>query len=84
VSGQDQQTRPGPDVLRAFAYGNGITEIKMAALDQARELYGEKAMLKVEAMGHVGTAACWTPGGEQGRFCAYVYIRCLDLNEEDL
>jgi hypothetical protein len=84
VSEQDQQTRPGPDVLRAFAYGNDINEIKMAALDQARELYGEKALLRVESMGHVGTAACWIPGDKGGRFCAYVYIRCLSVPVEDL
>lgn len=83
MSDQEQQTRPGPDVLRAFAYGNDITEIKMAALDQARELYGEKALLRVESMGHVGTSAGWTPGGKGGRFCAHVYIRCLNLPEED-
>jgi len=73
--GQEQERRPGgPDVLEATVYGDGIPALERAALEQARELYGESAELKVE---RVGTIQTWSTG--KGAFTACIRVRCLNF-----
>jgi hypothetical protein len=60
----------GPDLLIAVGRGDDIGAIKADALDKARELYGEDAVLEIESMGAVYT-------GITCKFCADVRIRCV-------
>ena len=73
---QDKRT-DGPDVLVATSYGDSIDAIKLAALDEARALYGEDAALQIERVSSIQTAVCRS----RGRFCAFVTVRCLQLPE---
>ena len=58
----------GPDVLIALAYGDSIDVIKLAALDEARALYGEDVPLQIERVGTMSTAV----SRHKGRFYARV------------
>lgn len=69
----------GADVLRAYVHGNSIPELKLPALDKARELYGQAARLRIEHTGPVSTS----PTSRRGKFTAEVTLRCLSLPEED-
>ena len=73
---QDKRT-DGPDVLVAQSYGDSIDAIKLAALDEARALYGEDSPLRIEHVSSVQTSIM----RRKGRFCAFVTIRCLQLPE---
>jgi hypothetical protein len=77
VNDQEQQLS-GPDVLVAFVYGDDIPALKMAALDQARDLYGPDAALQIERVDCIQTTA-----SSKGRFCTRVHVRCLNLPAED-
>lgn len=74
---QEQRT-DGADTLCAQVYGDSIPALKLAALDKARELYGPDAELRIEGTGAINTSSL----GE-GKFWAYVTVRCLNLLEED-
>jgi hypothetical protein len=77
----EQQIRQGgPDTFRAKAHGNSIPQIKLAALDKARELYGADAALRIEGLEEISTS--WGDS-EDGKFWTWVTIRCLNLPEED-
>lgn len=75
---EQEQRLGGPDVLFAVVHGNSIPELKMAALDKARDLYGPDAQLQIERVENVATSVA-----AEGSFRAYVYVRCLNLPEED-
>jgi hypothetical protein len=72
------QYTDGPDVLDARAYGDTIPEIKLAALDVARELYGPDARLRIEHVSGIATAIA-----TDKKFWATVTVRCLSLPDED-
>jgi hypothetical protein len=75
---EQEQRLNGPDVLAALVHGDDIPALKMAALDRARELYGPDAVLQIEEVGTIRTAC-----SPKGQFCTCVYVRCLNLPEED-
>lgn len=72
-----QRTGHDENLLAATAYGGSIEAIKMAALDSARELYGPDALLQIESMSRVSTAA----RQDRGKFVAKVYVRRVDRGE---
>jgi hypothetical protein len=75
---EQEQQLSGPDVLVARVYGDDIPGLKMAALDQARDLYGPDAALRVEHVDRINTALA-----DKGKFWTYVHVRCLNLPAED-
>jgi hypothetical protein len=78
MNDRDQDKRlDGPDVLHALSHGDTIDEIKLAALDEARALYGDDAPLQIEQVGSLNTGV----RRSKGRFFAYVIVRCLQLPE---
>jgi hypothetical protein len=78
MNDRDQDKRlDGPDVLYALSHGDTIDAIKLAALDEARALYGEDAPLRIERVGSLNTAV----RRSKGRFFAEVTVRCLELPE---
>lgn len=75
---EQEQRLDGPAVLRAHVHGDSIPALKMAALDQARELYGPDAKLRIERVDSINTSS-----SDKGKFWTYVHVRCLNLPEED-
>jgi hypothetical protein len=75
---EQEQRLDGPDVLDAFVFADDIPALKMAALDQARDLYGPDAQLAVERTGRISSGM-----PSKGKFCAHVLVRCLNFPEED-
>ena len=75
---EQEQRLDGPDVLNARVYGDDIPALKLAALDQARELYGPDATLRIEHVETINTSAT-----DKGKFWTHVHVRCLNLPEED-
>ena len=65
----------GPDVLRASVKGDSIDELKLAALDHARRLYGDDVSLSIEGVSDLYVAPV------SGKFIATVRVRCLNLPE---
>jgi hypothetical protein len=72
---EQEQRLYGPDLLIADVFGDSVPALKTAALDQARELYGEDAELAVERVGTIKTSAF--PG--RGKFETWVRVRCLNF-----
>jgi hypothetical protein len=70
---------PGPDVLLARVQGNSIADLKLAALDQARELYGPDAQLRIVGLDNIATGTF----PEDGKFRTTVTVRCLNFPDED-
>jgi hypothetical protein len=69
----------GPDVLLARVQGNSIADLKLAALDQARELYGPDAELRIVGLDNIATSTF----PEDGKFRTTVTVRCLNFPDED-
>lgn len=44
---QDQHTQPEGRIFHTTVYGDNAAEIEMAALDAAREFFGEGALLQI-------------------------------------
>lgn len=77
MNDRDQDKRlDGPDVLSASVYGNDIDGLKLAALDQARKLYGPDAPLQIEDIGNL-----YNSSSSRGAFHATITVRCLKLPE---
>ena len=70
----------GPDVYRARVFGDSMPELKAAALDKALRFYGPKAQLQVLGVRDVASRAL---ADGEGHTTATVYVRCLNLPEED-
>jgi predicted amidohydrolase YtcJ len=73
-AGQAHRRRTGG--AHCHGYGDSAEAIRLAALDEARALYGDAAPLRIE---HVGTVQ--TTFSRTGRFFADVTVRCLQLPE---
>jgi hypothetical protein len=82
MSEKREDTDRGPDLLTAYVYGDSITAMKMAALDEARVLYGPDARLTVEGIGGISTTLMPSVAEERGRFRAVVQVRCLDYADD--
>lgn len=67
------------DLMNGNFWGNSIPQIKMAALDRARELYGPQAELQIEDIGTDHSA-----NGYSHRFFADVEVRCMNYSEDML
>lgn len=70
-----------PDVFTAFAYGDSVEAIKMAALDQARGFYGAEVPLQIEGVGSPRATRLPSVARSRGRYSAQVVVRCLRLPE---
>lgn len=71
----DRNRADGPDVLLAMAYGDSIRGIESDARNQALDLYGPDADLKVEEISQARTASCKI----HGSFVATVKVRCVNF-----
>ena len=69
----------GPDILNARVQADSIPQMKLAALDQARELYGPDAQLRIVGLDEIYTSH----SPEDGKFWTTVTVRCLNLPAED-
>jgi hypothetical protein len=75
----ERHTAPGQDVLAAHVYGDNVPEFRMAALDQARQLFGPDAVLRIERVESINTTTAQRPGRT---FMATVIVRRLDEGDE--
>jgi hypothetical protein len=71
----------GPATLLARVAGNSIPELKLAALDQAREFYGPEAELRVTGLEKVRTN--WAAEDGEGKWWTTATVECLNLPAED-
>lgn len=77
MNDRDQDKRlDGPDMLSASVYGDNIDALKLAALDEARKLYGPDVPLQIEEVWGFRTST-----SSRGAFHAYVTVRCLQIPE---
>jgi len=64
----------GPDLLTALVYGDGIDDLKTAALRKAQRLYGDAAPLQI-----IRISTLRTSSGSQGKFTADITVWCRQL-----
>ena len=64
----------GPDVLSAWVHGDGIPQLRAAALGEGARLYGPGAQLAVERVGKVANSS-----SSKGGFYARVTVRCVNF-----